>query len=92
MDSERTVPLWIDNQEVSSAIKFPVVNSETGKVVHEAYGATPEIAVKAVESAEKAYWKWRDTDPWHRRKLLLGAAEYLNAQREEVAALISVRR
>jgi hypothetical protein len=39
-----TVALWIDNEEVSSNIKFPVVNANTGEMVHEAYGATPEIA------------------------------------------------
>jgi acyl-CoA reductase-like NAD-dependent aldehyde dehydrogenase len=91
MAKQDTIHLWIGNQEVTSAIKFAVVNAETGKVVHDAYGATPDIAVQAVESAEEAFWKWRDTDPWYRRKLLLDAANYLESKRDEVSALIAVR-
>lgn len=88
--TQKTISLWIDNQEVSSTIKFPVVNAETREVVHEAWGATPELAVQAVDSAEKAFWTWRETDPWHRRQLLLAAADYLVSKREEVAELIKV--
>ena len=85
-----TVHLWIDNQECSSDIIFPVFNAEQGVVVHKAYGATPELAVQAVESAQKAFLSWRDTSPWYRRKLLLDASKYMDQRRKELEDLILV--
>ena len=87
----KTVPLWIDNKEYTSSITFPVTNADSGRTVHEAYGATPAIAVEAVESAQRAFLSWRNTKPWDRRQLLLKAADYLRERRQEVADLILVR-
>lgn len=84
------VPLWIENHEHSSDIVFPVVHSETGATVHEAYGATPDIAAQAVDSAQKAFLSWRNTKPWYRRELLLKAADYLRQKRGEVADVLKV--
>lgn len=86
-----TVPLWINNQPHTSNITFPVVNAENDVVVHRVYSATPELARKAVESADRAFQAWRDTKPWHRRTLLLKAAEYLEERRKEVAEMARVR-
>lgn len=85
-----TIQLWIDNQERSSDITFPVLNAEKGVVVHKAYGTTPELATKAVDSAQKAFLSWRDTTPWHRRTLLLEASKYLEQRRKELEDLILV--
>lgn len=91
MGSERKIiPLWIDNKEVSSTLTFPVTNSERREHVHEAFGATPDIAIAAVESAQKAFITWRETDVWRRRRLLQDAAEYLHQHREEAAEINQV--
>lgn len=84
------IPLWIDNEEQSSDILFPVQNAEKGVIVHEAYGATPELARRAVDGAQTAFQKWRFTKPWYRRDLLLKAAKYLQEHREQVAELLKV--
>jgi acyl-CoA reductase-like NAD-dependent aldehyde dehydrogenase len=85
-----TVPLWIDNTEVPTSIQFPVTLSTTGKVVHHAYGATPEVAIMAVDSAQKAFASWSKTTPWERRKLLVAAGSLLQARRDEIAAILQV--
>lgn len=84
------IHLWIDNQPHTSDIVFPVINNESGITVHEAYGATSELAVQAAESANMAFFSWRKTTPWHRRQLLLKAADYLRHNRDQVAELIRV--
>jgi malonate-semialdehyde dehydrogenase (acetylating) / methylmalonate-semialdehyde dehydrogenase len=86
-----TVPLWIDNQPHKSNVTFPVINHEKDLVVHQAYGATPELARKAVESAAVAFPAWRDAKPWRRRTLFLKAAGYLEERRNEVAEMARVR-
>jgi acyl-CoA reductase-like NAD-dependent aldehyde dehydrogenase len=86
----KIIPLWIDNQEYASSITFPVINAEKGQIVHDAYGATPELAVRAVESARRAFLSWGKTKPWARRHLLLKAAEYLRERRKQIADLILV--
>lgn len=84
------VPLWIDNAEVVSTIQFPVTNASSGQVVHTAYGASPEIAIAAVDSAQKAFLNWTKTTPWERRELFLAAARDLLLRKDEVAALLRV--
>jgi acyl-CoA reductase-like NAD-dependent aldehyde dehydrogenase len=84
------VPLWIDNTEVFSSIQFPVTNAISNEVVHYAHGATPEIAIAAVDSAQRAYRSWSRTTPWERRSLLLAAARNLRLQHDEVALLMKV--
>ncbi|KAK6385859.1 hypothetical protein LTS17_001431 [Exophiala oligosperma] len=82
------IHLWIDNQQHTSDIVFPIVNNESGITVHEAYGANPELAVQAAESANRAFFSWRKTTPWYRRQMLLKAADYLRHKRDQVADLI----
>jgi len=84
------IHLWIDNQQHTSDIVFPIVNNESGITVHEAYGANPELAVQAAESANRAFFSWRKTTPWYRRQMLLKAADYLRHKRDQVADLIRV--
>lgn len=82
--------LWIDNEDVASSIEFPVLNGQTGKVVHLANGATPELAVAAVESAQRAFASWSKTSPWERRKLLISAAQILQNKRQTLSDIIKV--
>ncbi len=84
------VPLWIDNAHVSSSIEFPVINAGSGIVVHHAYGATPAIAIAAVDSAQKAFVNWSKTTPWERRTRLLAASQILQQRKTAVAALLQV--
>ncbi|KAJ5626401.1 hypothetical protein N7510_002710 [Penicillium lagena] len=82
--------LWIDNEDVRSAIEFPVINGQSGKTVHTANGATPELAIAAVESAQRAFGPWSKTSPWERRKLLQSAARILHNRRQEISELIKL--
>lgn len=84
------VRLWIDNTDVDSSIQFPVTNAGSGHIAHTACGATPEIAIAAVESAQTAFLSWSKTTPWERRRLFKTAAQLLKERREEVGALLRV--
>jgi acyl-CoA reductase-like NAD-dependent aldehyde dehydrogenase len=86
----RTVPLWIDNDAVFSKTTFQAINSSTGESVT-AYGATPELVQKAIDSSHRAFATWKQTSPWRRRELLTRAANLLQERRDEVAAILRVR-
>lgn len=85
----RLVPLWIDNEAILSETTFSATNSAT-KVSVTAYGATPEIVRKAIDSSYRAFSAWKRTSPWRRRELLTRAANLLQERRDEVAAILRV--
>lgn len=83
------VGLWIDNEVLKSDVTFPVTNSATGEALT-AYGATPEIARRAVDSSHRAFGTWRRTSPWQRRELFTRAAQLLRERRDEIARILRV--
>ncbi len=78
------VRLVIDNQEVDagSGKSFDRLNPISGKAVtHAAAGGTQEAKL-AVDSAARAFETWSKTGPSERRKILLAAADRLEAKHD----------
>lgn len=74
--------LFIDNNDVgaSSGSTFERRNPVSGEVVTIAAAATVEDAKRAVASAAAAYQTWSRTGPTERRRILLKAADILDAK------------
>jgi acyl-CoA reductase-like NAD-dependent aldehyde dehydrogenase len=82
------VPLTIDGCEERGEKTFDVISPYTNKVCWTAAAATPADAVRAVESAQKAFPAWSNTKPTVRRDILLKAADILESRLEEIGELM----
>lgn len=78
-----TVPLIIDNSDVTTSETFDVNNPAKGSVEHECSAAVVEHATKAVESADKAFRAWSSTKPATRRDILLKTSDIFLARKDE---------
>jgi len=74
--AESTIPLWIDNEAVSTSFAIPVTQASSSNVVHYASSASTSDAIKAVDSSWKAFVSWRQTTHVTRRDLILRVAAY----------------
>ena len=74
--------LLIDNQarSASSNATFERRHPTTGEVVTRAAAGTVQDAMAAVDSAALAYQSWKNSPPSERRRLLLKAADALDAR------------
>lgn len=77
------VPLIIDGCEDTGETTFDVISPYTNEVCWTAASATPADAIRAVESAQKAFPTWASTKPTIRRDILLKAADILESRLEE---------
>ena len=77
--------LIIDNQHVAAAggATYERISPTSGKAVTTAAAATVADAVKAVDSAAQAFKTWSQTSPTERRRILLKAADALEAKTSE---------
>ncbi|MGJ7916173.1 aldehyde dehydrogenase [Massilia sp. LXY-6] len=77
--------LIIDNQHVSASggATYARVHPVNGRVVTTAAAGKVEDAVKAADSAAIAYKSWSQTSPTERRRILLKAADALEAKTPE---------
>jgi benzaldehyde dehydrogenase (NAD) len=69
-----------EDRPASSGAVFERRNPLSGQVVTRAAAGTPDDAVAAVEAAAAAFSAWSRTGPGERRRLLLKAAEALEAR------------
>lgn len=83
--------LFIDNYDVgaSNGSTFERCNPLSGEVVTTAAAATVEDARRAVESAAAAFQTWSRTGPTERRRILLKAADILDAKTPEFIAAMA---
>src|ERR1700748_2546738 len=81
----------IDGQQQRAAERFGVINPATEEVFAEAPECTPGQLDQAVASAERAFKTWK-RDEEARRKLLLTAAEKLQAHATELARTLTLER
>ena len=83
--------LFIDNNDVgaSSGSTFERRNPVSGEVVTTAAAATVEDAKRAVESAAAAFQTWSRTGPSERRRILLKAADILDAKTPQFIAAMT---
>ena len=80
------IPLWIDNEAVSTSSAIPVTQASLGKVVHYASSASTSDAIKAVDSSWKAFISWRQTTHVTRRDLILRVAAYYESHIDDFMA------
>jgi acyl-CoA reductase-like NAD-dependent aldehyde dehydrogenase len=64
-----------ESRASSTNSKFSVHNPLTGKFLYNAYSASSEDCIAAVESAHEASKEWREWAPSRRRQLFLKAAD-----------------
>jgi malonate-semialdehyde dehydrogenase (acetylating)/methylmalonate-semialdehyde dehydrogenase len=85
------LPLWIGGKEVQSESgrRGDVFDPSTGAVVRRAPLASPAEVARAVAAARGALPGWRDTPPLRRARILARFRELLEANRDELARLIS---
>ena len=85
------LPLWIDGKEApsSSGRAGDVFDPATGQVIRKAPFASKEEVGRAVAAAKAAFPGWRNTAPLRRARVLARLRELLEANREELARLIS---
>ncbi|MBB5957933.1 acyl-CoA reductase-like NAD-dependent aldehyde dehydrogenase [Saccharothrix tamanrassetensis] len=65
------------------------VNPFTGEVFATVAAATPEDVTKAVDAADAAFPGWAALSPFARRKILLDAADLLDARKEQAVELMA---
>ena len=82
----------IDGKLVTQPVEgcFDVVDPATGQIVGRAPESSSDLVNDAVQSASEAYPKWAATPPLERSRVLLEAAAALEAQAEDIAAVISL--
>lgn len=83
------VPIWIDGESVPCKDEqiFEVTSSASNKVIGHAYSADESIAVKAAESAGKAFQTWKRAAVATRRGLLLKVADLFEQRTDELVRL-----
>lgn len=74
--------LIIDNRAVpaSGSATYVRLHPTTGQVITRAAAASVDDAVAAVDSAHRAFQSWSQTGPTERRRILLKAADILEAK------------
>lgn len=79
------VPLWIGGKEVTTTTTFDVYSPSSGDKLWTSSSASTKEAAQAVDAAQHAFATWRKTKPAEIRKILLKAADILEARQEELA-------
>jgi aminobutyraldehyde dehydrogenase len=77
---------WVES---SGGETMDVVNPATGEVIAEVPRGTTEDVERAVEAAKNAWTEWRSKTPKDRMELLLGLADVIDENAEELARLES---
>lgn len=73
---DHLIPLIIDGKNTTiDSRKFPVINAAQNSNVANAQGSSVEVAIQAVESAQKAFPMWALVKPHERRRLLQNFAK-----------------
>ena len=85
------LPLWIGGREIPSRSgrSGDVFDPATGQVVRRAPLASAAEVGEAVAAARAALPAWRDTPPLRRARILARFRELLEANRDELARLVS---
>ena len=86
-----SVPLWIDGKPcaASSARAGEITNPATGKVTKTIPFCNAADIDKAVQAATKALPAWRDAPVLRRARVLMKFRELLEANRTELAQLVT---
>jgi 1-pyrroline dehydrogenase len=77
---------WVES---SGGETMEVLNPATGEVIAEVPSSTAEDVERAVDAAKKAWTEWQSKTPKDRMELLLGLADVIDENAEELARLES---
>ncbi|PIB02883.1 Vanillin dehydrogenase [Cercospora beticola] len=80
------VPLWIDGKEATTSTTFDVESPNDSKKLWSSSSASVKEAAQACEAAQKASKSWRKTKGGDIQKILLKAADIMEARSEELAS------
>ena len=80
-----THPLLISNASYKTSSTFPVHSPATGKLLHHFSSASISDTTHAIETAQKAFPKWRSLPPPQKRDIFLRAAEIMGSRKEALA-------
>ncbi|OJJ96683.1 hypothetical protein ASPACDRAFT_1859352 [Aspergillus aculeatus ATCC 16872] len=89
MESQDTVPLIIDGQDIRCSLKErqgTVANQYPGGPVSY-QGATRDLALQAAQSSARAFTTWSKTTPIERRTLLFKLAQILRDRADEIKSV-----
>ena len=78
---------WV---EASSGETMEVLNPSTGEVIAEVPRGSAEDVARAVDAAKKAWSEWQSKTPKDRMELLLGLADVIDENADELARLESL--
>lgn len=83
--------LIIDNQHVgaSSGATYSLLSPTSGATITRAAAATVEDAIRAADTAAVAFATWSQTGPTERRRILLKAADMLEAKTGEFIGVMA---
>ena len=86
-----SVPLWIDGkqQDASSTRAGDITNPATGQITRRVPFCNAADIDAAVQAASRAFPGWRDTPPLRRARILMKFRELLDANKDELAKLIT---
>ncbi|SDS23894.1 aldehyde dehydrogenase [Pseudomonas oryzae] len=86
-----TVQLVIDNKKhnASSGKLYQRVDPLSGLTISEGAACSVEDALRVADSSERAFRKWSKTGPTERRRLLLAAADALEAKMAEFCLVMA---
>ncbi|KAK5678200.1 hypothetical protein LTS10_009370 [Elasticomyces elasticus] len=85
-DTSRPVPLWIAGKEVQTDTTFDVISPATQEKLWSSSSVSAKQALEAIDAAQTAFKTWRYTKPAEIRKILLKAADIMEARQEELAS------
>ncbi len=91
MKTTETVAMWVNGrqQAASSPRSGDVTNPATGAVVRRVPLCSESDVAAAVAAAQAAFPAWRDTPPLRRARILMRYRELIDANRDELAGLIT---
>ncbi|KAK5705166.1 hypothetical protein LTR97_002283 [Elasticomyces elasticus] len=84
-DTSKPVPLWIAGKEVQTDTTFDVISPATQETLWSSSSVSAKQALQAIDAAQTAFKTWRYTKPAEIRKILLKAADIMEARQEELA-------
>ncbi|MFN7181373.1 MAG: aldehyde dehydrogenase family protein, partial [Planctomycetota bacterium] len=83
--------LYIDGKWVESESDelFETINPANGEILGRFPSGTRNDVRRAIEAAERAFVKWKNTPPPKRGEILLKAASILRNRKEEIARIVT---
>ena len=84
------IPSWVNGKEEPTSQTFKVISPNTGNVCWRAVNSSKEDGLRAVEAAKAAFPSWSTTKPAIKQKILLKAADLLEARTEDYGRFMEV--